>query len=82
MPNTKEMLLKTPKSELHVHLRGAIPIEIFTDLLNKYPVKEILKCAPSSHKRMFKRFDNIRPFLLPKYWSVDDVSHLFRFDSF
>lgn len=82
MSKMKEVLLKTPKSELHVHLRGAMPIEVFTDLLNKYSVKEILKDAPSSHKIMFKRYDNIRPFLLPQDWSVDAVSHLFRYETF
>ena len=82
MQKMNEVLLKLPKSELHLHLRGAIPIELFTDLLNKYPVKDALKEAPPIHKKTFKRYDNISPFLLPQDWSVDEVSRLFNYNSF
>jgi len=78
----KEVLLKMPKSELHVHLRGAMPVEVFADLLNKHSVDEPLHDAPVGHKAMFQQYDNIRPFLPPKHWSVDAVSRLFRYDSF
>jgi len=78
----KEVLLEIPKSELHVHLRGAMPVEVFTDLLNKYSVKEILQNVPARHKTMFRQYENIRPFLSPRYWSVDAVSHLFHYETF
>ena len=82
MSEMKEILLKIPKSELHVHLRGAMPVEVFADLLNKYSVKEILQDAPAGHKTMFQRYENIRPFLSPRYWSVDAVSHVFHYETF
>ncbi len=82
MSEMKEVLRKMPKSELHVHLRGAMPVKVFTDLLNKYPVKEILKDAPERHRNMFSACENIRPFLSARHWSVDEVSNLFRFENF
>lgn len=78
----KKLLQKIPKSELHLHLKGAIPIDMFADLLNKYSVKEILAEAPPKQKVKFKQYDNIRPFLSKQAWSVDLVSRLFKYETF
>lgn len=59
-----------------------MPVEVFADLLNKYSVKEVLQDAPAGHKTMFHQYENIRPFLSPRNWSVDAVSHLFRYETF
>jgi len=82
MPDLKEALEKAPKSELHVHLRGAMPIKVLTFLLNKYPVKEILRNLPDGLEALFQRFDNIRPFLSQRSWSEEAVSGLFNYKSF
>ncbi len=71
-----------PKSELHLHLRGAMPIEVFTDLVNKYAKVDVFNDAPERHIERFNRYDNIQPFLARRRWSVDEVSELFRYGSF
>ncbi|MFQ5796856.1 MAG: adenosine deaminase [Candidatus Bipolaricaulia bacterium] len=78
----KEVLLKIPKSELHIHLRGAMPVEVFTNLLNKYSATGILQDAPDRLKAVLQRYENIRPFLSPRHWSVNTVSDLFRYETF
>ncbi len=78
----KKILHELPKSELHVHLRGSIPIEIFTELLNKYSTKNILEKIPQEHKSMYEQYENIRPFMSPRHWEVDEVSELFRYKTF
>jgi len=82
MTGIKELLQKIPKSELHVHLRGAMPVRVFTDLLNKYRIEELLEEAPERYTVLFKECENIRPFLSSRPWSVDEVSDLFRYETF
>jgi len=82
LSDTKRLWQKVPKSELHVHLMGSMPVEVLADLLNKYPVDEVLRGTPFWERAWFQRCDNVRPFLTPRQWSVDDVSGLFRYDSF
>jgi len=74
---TKEALQQIPKSELHLHLRGAIPIEVFADLLCKYSAKEILRDVPSWHRPMCLKHSNIRKFISALHWSIDNVTDLF-----
>jgi adenosine deaminase len=78
----KQLLLKLPKSELHVHLRGAMPIEVFTELLNKHVALGTLDGIPPHVKAQLERYENIRPFLMSRCWSVEEASALFRYDSF
>ena len=82
MTGAKEWLLAIPKSELHVHLRGAMPISVFTDLLNKYRVEDILEEAPERYTALFEKHENIRPFLSSHHWSAEEVSDLFRYETF
>lgn len=79
MSEMKEILQQIPKSELHVHLRGAMPVEVFTELLNKYTAREILRDIPFWQEALFRLYKNIRPFLSPGHWSVDAISNLFRY---
>jgi adenosine deaminase len=74
---TKEVLQQIPKSELHLHLRGAIPIELFADLLHKYPAKEILRDASSWRRHMCLKYSNIRNFISSLHWSIDNTADLF-----
>ena len=82
MSKIKEILLKIPKSELHVHLRGAMPVEVFTGLLKKYSIKEILQDVPARRKAVFQQYKNIRPFLSSSNRSVTAVSNLFHYVTF
>jgi len=81
LTDTKEALHKVPKSELHIHLLGAVPIEVLTELMNRHPVSETLRSATIGERKLFQLCDNIRPFLSDRCWSVDAVSRLFRFRS-
>lgn len=74
---TKEILRQIPKSELHLHLRGAMPIEVFADLLHKYSVKELLRDAPSWRKHLCLTYPNIRDFISSLHWSIDNTATLF-----
>jgi adenosine deaminase len=75
-------LTHIPKSELHVHLRGAMPVEVFFDLLQRHPVEEILSCASDEHRSGFRRYPNIQTFLGISSPSENDVRALFRYHTF
>ncbi len=69
----------TPKTELHVHLRGAMPLEFFGRQLKKYTVQEALSTAPERFMESFRGC----PHLLPAIeHGADDPDFLFAFDSF
>ncbi len=76
------LLQKIPKSELHIHLRGAVPSEVLTDLLNRYSAQEVWREASVEWRDMFQSYENIRPFLAPGHWSAGAVSDLFRYETF
>jgi len=76
----RQTLLRTPKAELHLHLRGAIPIDTMAHLLERHPVEEALRSAPLRHKWLFGRFGNIRPFLDSE--EQPPVADLFHYESF
>ena len=78
MSNKIELIKTTPKAELHLHLRGAIPVSVFTSLLNKYTSNSI----PDRVKDIFSKYNNILPFLKNKQWSENEVSKLFVFNDF
>jgi len=78
----KDLIRRWPKSELHVHLRGAMPPELLAEQLRKYPVEQALRDAPWRHRALFRRCGNIRPFLARRARSGDDVSNLFHYTSF
>lgn len=76
------LISRLPKSELHIHLNGAMPVEVFANLMNKYPASELMKRAPQRHVQMFESHEKIRPFLEPARWSEDEVKELFRYKDF
>lgn len=82
MPDRAAFWRAMPKGELHVHLRGAMPPAIFADLLNRYPADTLAGRATERHLARWQQYDNIRPFLTPRQWSVAEVAALFRFESF
>ncbi len=80
--NPAALISRLPKAELHIHLNGAMPVEVFANLMNKYPASELMKHAPQRHVRMFESHENIKPFLEPARWSEDEVKELFRYKDF
>jgi adenosine deaminase len=72
-----------PMAELHLHLRGAMPVAIFTDLLNQYADEPVLARLPGRHRARFPFFPNIRPFLEPgRRWTVAETTALFQYADF
>ena len=68
---------------MHVHLKGAMPVEVFTELLNKYLARGVVKTIPFRQKLVFKLCKNIRPFMSARRrWSVEDVPSLFHYSNF
>jgi adenosine deaminase len=79
--DVRRLIEGLPKGELHVHLRGAIPARVLTELLSKHGAERALAGAADRVKAMWAGWANIRPFLTPRHWSEAEVSHLFRYES-
>ena len=79
-----DLLRQLPKSELHVHVRGAIPIGVFTHLLNKYPISDVLAGISDEYKVKLNGYPNMRPFLSDRHtpWTVEDAAKIFEFRTF
>lgn len=72
-----------PKAELHLHLRGAMPLPVLAELLNRHDLQSALAGAPEQKLAAFASYDNIRPFLVPRQrWSADEARYLFRYRDF
>ena len=54
MSAMEELLQKIPKSELHMHLRGAVPSEVLTDVLNRYSAQEVWRGASVEWRDTFQ----------------------------
>ncbi len=78
----RSFLESAPKSELHVHLRGAMPREFFADLLRKYRPEDALAQAPPRYLELYQQFDNIRPFLHSRPGLGDRAGELFHYKTF
>ncbi len=82
MKNLSSIFYELPKSELHIHLRGAMPVYIFSELLAEHPIEEIRPLVSSRYFEIFERYPNIRPFLLPGDKKLEEVKKLFSYDTF
>ncbi|MCC6626921.1 MAG: adenosine deaminase family protein [Chloroflexi bacterium] len=71
-----------PKAELHVHLRGAMPVAVFAELLNRHGVRDLAARAGSERIARWAGYPNIRPFLTPRSWAPAEVAPLFRYQDF
>ena len=74
---SKARLQQLPKSELHVHLRGAMPIEVFAELMKKYPREKIWRGLPAWRRRIFLQSPNIRRFLSLNIITIEDIRDFF-----
>jgi adenosine deaminase len=75
-------LRAAPKAELHVHLRGAMPLAFFQERLRKYRPEDVLASAPARYRELFERFENIRPFLTSSPQLAARAPELFRYRTF
>lgn len=58
-PSSLADLEVLPKAELHLHLRGAIPIPFLMEQFRKYPPKQALSSAPPSQVRFMLRHPGV-----------------------
>jgi adenosine deaminase len=75
-------LRTAPKAELHVHLRGAMPLAFFQERLRKYQPEAVLANAPPRQREMFEQFENLRPFLKSRPQLAASAAELFRYRTF
>jgi adenosine deaminase len=78
----RKLIAQLPKAELHVHLRGAIPIRVLAEMMDRHDAQRALESAPDRVKAMWRDCTNLRPFLAGERWSTDDIRGLFRYESF
>jgi len=69
-----------PTAELHLHLRGAMPVDLFGRWLERYPVEIALDQAPIGHLQFFARFEHLKRFLHPDQRPAPE--ELFSYTSF
>ena len=79
---TREILQQLPKSELHLHLRGAMPPEVLVELLEKYSLETFLQHIPACYRTNFLSYPNLRQFLSSQQWTLAAVERLFSIQSF
>ena len=69
------------KAELHVHLRGAMPLRYLRERLRKYPPAVALEVAPARLLEWMRRHPGVRQ-IMDTDDPVREVGALFRYDSF
>jgi adenosine deaminase len=82
MTEFESFLAAAPKSELHLHLRGALPPALFAGLLRKYPLEVALRNAPAAQLEFMRRVEKLAPFLGPGRDLDQRVDEIYRFESF
>ncbi len=70
-----------PKTELHLHLRGAIPLSFLRSRLRRRPPAAVLDAAPPGHLRLFSKHPGIRD-LLEADDPAADLDRLFQYQNF
>ena len=78
----QDSIRDAPKAELHLHLRGAMPVAFFAELLEKHPPRQALSDASDVHRDIFRSFPHLNPILdgsLPPQQAADAF---FRFQTF
>jgi len=74
----KELIAAIPKSELHVHLRGAMPVPVFAELLLRHPVRDVWHGIPLHHRAWLLQYRNIRQFVRARHHTPESLPGLFR----
>ena len=75
----EDSLRKIPKAELHIHLRGAMTVEYFSQLAEKYSLNDIFDAAFNDRqKKMLWDTEKIKKYLLGE----STADELFSFTNF
>lgn len=73
---------EVPKSELHLHLRGAITYDVFKGLLHKYADVDVLEFIPNEKRKELLSQPNIRAFFNADIRRDNEIENLFNYTSF
>lgn len=71
-----------PKAELHLHLRGAIPLSYIRKQIEKYSPQGIKKDIPLWEKAIFSLLQTTRPFIIQNTWTDSTIQSLFNAKTF
>lgn len=71
----------TPKTDLHVHLRGAMSRDLLVSQMDKYPPEIILDRINPKFYKMFSSASNVRQLLTAKQWP-EKIDNLFNYSGF
>lgn len=63
-----------------MHLRGAIPLTLLSEFLEKYD-REIILAELKADRRNFREDPSIKKFLELPRWTIDDVTEMFSYHS-
>lgn len=80
--NVRALIERIPKAELHLHLGGAIPLDVLAELLDRHCPARWLDAIPERHQRLFRETPNIRPFLSMERPGASELANLFVYASF
>ena len=83
--NQKELentLQSLPKAELHLHLRGAMPLSYIKRQVDKYTPQGIKKDIPLWQQPVFLMLPTTRPFMTQNKWSEAIIQNLFNAKTF
>ena len=79
--NFKSIISQLPKSELHIHLRGAMPINYFYKIFSKY--FHDWNCESEEYKeKFFSQSEYIKKIMSTDNHSINMISKLFEYKSF
>lgn len=83
--NIENIIQAMPKAELHLHLRGAIPLAYIRRQIEKYTPRGIKKDIPAWQKAVFLMLGATRPLVAGSRWTDEALLNLFntrRFTTF
>lgn len=79
----REFINEIPKSELHVHLRGAISPDVFKQIVDKYKYVNVKKLIPAKKVNEILSQPNIAAFSKKvQHCDEEDIKKLFHFSNF
>lgn len=78
----RTLIDEVPKSELHLHLRGAITYDVFKGLLHKYEDVDVLGSIHNKKREELLSQPNIRAFLKADIQHDNEIENLFNYFNF
>ena len=80
-PASRSDLETRRKAELHLHLRGAVPLRYLKQQVRKYPPRQALASAPPGQIQFMFRNPSVRR-IVEAEDPLTEIDRVFRFDSF